>query len=122
LRVNTHPNGLVCLWCGRAFTPRRDGGKRQVFCDPVCRRDLDASGRRWVAQAIATGVLTVQELKNGPTPTRALLSAAVSPAPEGGEAPLQHPAPVEHRAESSYTRQQNLERLMAQAIAMRRRG
>jgi hypothetical protein len=62
----------MCGWCGKGFTPRSDGGKRQVFCRPVCRRGFDAAGRRWVADAIATGRLTVQELKSGAAPTRAL--------------------------------------------------
>jgi hypothetical protein len=52
--MKTQPNGHVCLWCGNGFTPRRDGGKRQVFCCPACRRAFDAAGRRWVAEAIAS--------------------------------------------------------------------
>jgi len=118
--MNTHPKGLVCLWCSRGFAPRRSGGKRQVFCRPACRRAFDAAGRRWVAEAIAAGVLTLDALKNGATATRALAPATISPAPKI-EAPPHHPAPAAHRAQSSYTRQQDLERLMAQAIAMRRR-
>ena len=78
------------------------------------------AGRRWVAEAIAAGVLTLDALKNGVTATRALAPATISPAPKI-EAPPQHPAPAAHSAQSSYTRQQDLERLMAQAIAMRRR-
>jgi hypothetical protein len=62
----------VCLWCRKPFTPRRDGGKPQVFCRPACRRDFDTAGRRWVAEALATGMLTVDALKNGPAATRAL--------------------------------------------------
>jgi hypothetical protein len=77
----SEPNGEVCLWCGKGFTPRRHGGKRQVFCRPACRRDFDAAGRRWVAEAIATGALTVDALRNGAAATRALLSGAISPAP-----------------------------------------
>ena len=44
----------LCLWCGKQFTPRRDGGKRQVFCREACRRAFDAAGRRWVGEAIAS--------------------------------------------------------------------
>ena len=71
----------VCLWCGKGFTPRRDGGKRQVFCGPTCRRAFDAAGRRWVAEAIAAGMLTVDALRNGAATTRALLPGGNSPAP-----------------------------------------
>jgi len=42
-------NRMTCAWCGRPFTPRCDGGKRQRFCREVCRRIFDAAGRRWVA-------------------------------------------------------------------------
>ena len=66
----------------KGFVRRRDGGKRQLFCHSVCRRDFDAAGRRWVAEAIATGVLTVDALKNGAVATRALAPASISPAPK----------------------------------------
>jgi hypothetical protein len=113
--MTTQLNERVCLWCGSEFVPRRDGGKRQLFCRLVCRREFDAAGRRLVVEAIATGVLTVQALKNGPTAMRALVPAATSPASES-EVPPQHPAPATPRAESRYTRQQDLEWRMAHAI------
>jgi hypothetical protein len=90
----------VCFWCGNAFTPRRDGGKRQVYCRPVCRRGFDAAGRRWVVDAIAGGKLTVAALRNVPAVTRALLPTTKSPAPDI-EPPK--PAPVasaEHAKEA----------------------
>jgi len=74
-----------------------------------------------VAGAIATGVLTVQELKDGLTPMRALMPAAASPPPEG-EAPPQHAAPAARRAESGDERQRNFENLLARTVAARRRG
>jgi len=61
-----------CLWCGRAFTPRTTGGKAQRFCRPACRRNLDAAGRRWVAEALAAGNLTIPDLRNAPGTTCAL--------------------------------------------------
>jgi hypothetical protein len=73
--------GSLCGWCGRAFVPRRDGGKRQVFCRPACRRGFDAAGRRWVSEAIATGMLTIDALRSGAAATRALLQGANSPPP-----------------------------------------
>ena len=112
--------GSVCCWCGKEFAPRRDGGKRQVFCRPACRRAFDGAGRRWVAEAIGAGVLTVDALKIGPAATRALVPAATSPVPVAEAAP-QDLAFVTPRVDSSYTLQRDLEILMAQAIAMRRR-
>jgi hypothetical protein len=38
------------------------------------------------------------------------------------EAATNHPAPIAPRLDRCYTRQQDLEQRMAQAIAMRRRG
>jgi hypothetical protein len=76
----SEPNGEVCLWCGKGFASRRDGGKRQVFCRPACRRGIDAAGRRWVSEAIATGTLTVEALRNGAATTRALPPGAIAPA------------------------------------------
>jgi hypothetical protein len=117
----TQFNKPVCLWCGKGFAPRRDGGKRQLFCRPACRRSFDRAGRRWVAEAIATGVLTVDALTTGPAATRALVLAAIFHTP-AGEVPSEHLTPVTSRAAHHYTRQQELERRMARAIAMRRRG
>jgi hypothetical protein len=71
----------ACPWCGERFERRRDGGKEQRFCRLPCRRAYDAAGRRWIAAALASGVLSLDELRNGaPTTTRALLAAAGSPA------------------------------------------
>lgn len=79
--MTKQPNGHVCLWCGNGFMPRRDGGKPQVYCREACRRSFDAAGSRWVAEAFASGMLTVDALRNGPGVTRALLSGAISPPP-----------------------------------------
>jgi hypothetical protein len=76
----TRTAGSTCGWCSKAFAPRRDGGKPQLFCRPACRRAFDAGGRRWVADAIAGGVLTLDALRNGFATTRALLPVAISPA------------------------------------------
>jgi len=77
-----------CLWCGRAFTPR---GKAQRFCRPACRRAYDAAGRRWVAWALAIGTLTIPDLRNASSTTRALAAAGKIPS----ETPLApaHPRP-----------------------------
>jgi hypothetical protein len=81
----------TCAWCGRAFTARATGGHPQRFCRSACRRAFDAAGRRWVAGAIASGMLTVDALRNGARAKRALLPGAGSPAPIS---PAEKPAPV----------------------------
>jgi hypothetical protein len=79
------------LWCGTTFIPRRDGGKQQVFCRPACRRAFDGVGRRWVAEAIAGGTLTLDALRNSPPAKRALLPGAILPVPLSEP---QKPAPI----------------------------
>jgi hypothetical protein len=78
--MNAELGNRICMWCGNRFRPRGDGGKPQVFCRPACRRAFDAAGRRWVAEAVAGGTLTLDSLRNGAAATRALLPEAVSPA------------------------------------------
>jgi hypothetical protein len=70
--MTTEPGTRFCPWCEKGFTPRSDGGKPQLFCRPACRRHFDAAGRRWVAEAIATGVLPLDALRSGAAATRAL--------------------------------------------------
>jgi hypothetical protein len=61
-----------CAWCGRAFAPRTSGGRPQRFCSPRCRRAIDAAGRGYIRDALASGVLTIAGLRNGSAATRAL--------------------------------------------------
>jgi hypothetical protein len=64
-----------CLWCHRPFRARRSGGQRQRFCRPGCRRAFHAGARAWVLDAIASGALTVADVRKGLPATRALLPA-----------------------------------------------
>jgi hypothetical protein len=75
------PPGRACMWCGKGFALRINGGKPRVFSRPACRRAFDAAGRRWVAEAIACGTLTLDALRNSPPAKRALLPGAISPVP-----------------------------------------
>jgi len=54
---------LKCDWCGEPFEPRIDGGKQQRFCSPEHRRAFDAASRIYVRQAIASGALTLETLR-----------------------------------------------------------
>jgi hypothetical protein len=96
--------GRRCAWCGRAFLPGATGAKRQTFCRLACRRAFDAAGRRWVAEAIASGVLTVEALRSGPGATRALagvtdLHAAADPIAAPVPAVSYAPGSVEYSRE-----------------------
>src|SRR4051794_39353887 len=52
-----------CLWCDRAFKPRKTGGSTQRFCCLAHRKAFWTAARRWTMRAIETGLLTVDCLK-----------------------------------------------------------
>src|SRR5271163_2024931 len=104
-------DALLCSWCDRPFRVRQTGGRANRFCQPSCRRAFHSAVRTWALDAIANGALTVAEIRSGATATRALAPAAGLPAPVREAA-----AP---RLDRRYTRQQDLQKLMVQAIAMR---
>ena len=54
----------LCLWCGKPFTRRPSGGSRQMFCDPRHRIAFHTAARRWAERAIASGALTIGDLRN----------------------------------------------------------
>jgi hypothetical protein len=70
-----------CSWCSRRFRARQGGGHMQQFCRPPCRRAFHAAARRWVLDAIASGALTIGDIRNGLPATRAFpTSAEIDPA------------------------------------------
>ena len=75
----------VCLWCGRFFVPRR-GGSEQRFCGSGHRHEFHSAARRYVDRAVATGILTVAEIQDGPAEACALLSGSNSASPAPGQA------------------------------------
>ena len=109
----------VCHWCEQPFRPRR-GGSPQRFCGAACRSAFWSALRRWGERAVAAEILTIGDIRSGDPAACTLLAMATSLAPVG-EVPLRRLVPEAPCADSRDTRQQNLETLMAQAIAMRRR-
>jgi len=105
----------------RLFRGRQTGGRAQRFCQPVCRRAFHAAARTWALDAIAAGILTVTDVRTGPVATRTLALFASAAMPIDEMVSRCH-APTEPRAAPCETPQQRLERAMAQAIAVRRRG
>jgi hypothetical protein len=53
-----------CIWCARAFKPRR-GGSPQRFCSPRHRTAFHSAARRWAEANIAAGTLPVDAIKGG---------------------------------------------------------
>jgi hypothetical protein len=77
-----------CAWCDRLFRPRQHGGKQQKFCRPSCRRAFHASARAWTLDKIASGCLGVDDIRNGPPATRALLPDLVATLPMVSRGPI----------------------------------
>jgi hypothetical protein len=66
---------MICLWCQAEFQPRR-GASPQRFCCAGHRSMFWAAARRSAERAVTAGVLTVQELRDGPTEACTLLPGA----------------------------------------------
>jgi hypothetical protein len=109
----------ACYWCEQPFRLRR-GGSPQRFCGTACRSAFWSALRRWGERAIAAGILTIDDIRNGNPEACTLLPGRVSPAP-ACDAALESPSRVVPRAESDYTRQTAFEQLLARTIAARRR-
>jgi hypothetical protein len=107
----TGETSTLCPWCERPFRARR-GGSPQRFCGSKCRATFWSALRRWGERAVAAGILTVADIKKGDPAAYTLLPRATSVVTP------QHLGPVAPFADS----QQELERRMAEAVAMRRRG
>jgi hypothetical protein len=83
-------SAFCCLWCGRSF-PARRGGSPQRFCCAAHRLAFWSALRRWAERAVAAGVLTVADVRNGATPACTLRPGGISPAPVSEP---QKPSPV----------------------------
>ena len=55
----------TCRWCGGEFQARRRGGSEQAYCCPRHRVAFHTAARLWAERAIAAGVLTIADLRNG---------------------------------------------------------
>jgi hypothetical protein len=71
----------ICPWCERPLMGRRGGGSRQIFCGADCRHQFHRSARQWAEQAVAAGLLTIDDLKNGPRTACTLVARVEQPSP-----------------------------------------
>ena len=60
----------TCLWYGKKFGPRQDGGKRQRFCAEPCRRHFAKAALAWTEEAVASGALAREQLRKASPATR----------------------------------------------------
>jgi len=52
-----------CIWCGVAISRRRKRGSERKFCSSAHRASFWRAARRWALNALAAGLVTVEELK-----------------------------------------------------------
>ena len=72
------PGETKCSWCGQDLQPRR-GGSPQRFCSAEHRSLFWSALRRWGERAVAAGILTITDIRNGDPAACTLPGAPVSP-------------------------------------------
>jgi hypothetical protein len=92
----------TCLWCGHSFEGHR-GGSPQRFCSAQHRNEFWSSLRHWGERAVASGILTVDHIRNVNVPACTLLPGAAHPVPvsEAGQAAPASPAPAQRPDEAA---------------------
>jgi hypothetical protein len=54
-----------CPWCERAFEPRKDEGKLQVYCSRLCRQSFRNAAASYVLAEVTAGRLDVDRVRKG---------------------------------------------------------
>ena len=70
----------VCPWCKRAF-PARRGGSPKRFCCAAHKTAFWSAARRWAEKAVVSGLLSVDDIRNGVGEACTLLPGPSSPEP-----------------------------------------
>ena len=71
------PGEAKCSWCGQELQLRR-GGSPQRFCSTEHRSLFWSNLRRWGTRAVAAGILTIADIRNGHPAACTLPGAPVS--------------------------------------------
>src|ERR1700737_2674636 len=83
--TTVQPGEAKCSWCGQDLQLRR-GGSPQRFCSTEHRSLFWSTLRRWGARAVAAGILTIADIRNGDPAACTLPGAPVSPPPVSASA------------------------------------
>jgi len=78
------PVEAKCSWCGQELQLRR-GGSPQRFCSTKHRSLFWSTLRRWGARAVAAGILTIADIRNGDPEACTLTGASISRPPASAE-------------------------------------
>jgi hypothetical protein len=82
--TTVRPGEAKCSWCGQDLQVRR-GGSPQRFCSTEHRSLFWSTLRRWGARAVAAGILTIADIRNGDPAACTLPGAPVSLPPAAEE-------------------------------------
>ena len=110
-----------CQWCEGPFRARR-GGSPQRFCSSKCRSAFWTALRRWGERAVAAGVLSLDQIREGAPEACMLLSDgdSLAPAPRhpsGQSAPVAPPERSDKAAEGSpFTETWAFRAIVAEAV------
>jgi len=61
--MSTSQSYIRCPWCERAFTPRKTGGSRQVYCSKKCRHAVREAQVAYCQNLLESGQVTIAELR-----------------------------------------------------------
>src|ERR1700720_1687646 len=75
--MTVQPGEAKCSWCGQDLQLRR-GGSPQRFCSTEHRSLFWSTLRRWGERAVAAGILTIADIRNGDPAACTLPGAPVS--------------------------------------------
>jgi len=82
--MTVQPGEAKCSWCGQELQLRR-GGSPQRFCSTKHRSLFWSTLRRWGARAVAAGILTIADIRNGDPAACTLPGAPISRPPASAE-------------------------------------
>jgi hypothetical protein len=77
--------GATCTWCGRPFSLRDGGGKKQRFCCTAHRSRYWRALRKWASRLFDAGFISIDDLQRPP----AECFAAAGARPARGNMPSQ---------------------------------
>src|SRR6266481_7623004 len=82
--MTVQPAEAKCSWCGQELQLRR-GGSPQRFCSTKHRSLFWSTLRRWGARAVAAGIVTIADIRNGDPTACTLPGAPISRPPASAE-------------------------------------
>lgn len=83
----------ACVYCGKDFTERDSGGKRQRFCSSACRVAFHRGARAWALEQLEACRVTAAEFRRAGEAGALNALPATYTLPPGAASPNSVPAP-----------------------------